>query len=277
MTSPLRPPFPLPLLRFWFRRLLLMWSLIAFMIFITQVIVCATVHDSEMVKVFQSFIKLMPKAVTSLIGGDALQTGNATAFIAIGYQHPMVLLLFMFFAVATPSGLLAGEVQQGRMELILSRSVTKMQSYLCVAALTITGMFALVLAMFSGTVVGVSIFDFGDDLSLYPFFILAVNGGLLASAVAAISLLSSAIFRRRNMAIGTAAGYLIVNYLIWVTSQWWAPMKPLEPITPYWYVDGIKIFTEQAWPIGDMCVLISLMIVAAVAGAIVWRRRDLPL
>jgi hypothetical protein len=277
MTFPAKTSFPFPLLRFWFRRILLMWFLIALMIFLTQLAVCVTVRDNEMIGLMQSFIARMPSFFKSAIGGEILQGGGVAAFIAIGYQHPMVLLLFMFFAVAAPSGLLAGEVQQGGMELILSRSVTKTQSYLCAGILTIAGMFALVLAMFLGTVVGVNIFNHDQEVALRPFFKLAINGGLLAAAVAAISLLSSAIFRRRSAAVGCAAIFLVINYFCWLFANWWAPIKLLGPYTLYHYVDGPRIFVEGEWPLDDMCVLLAIIVIAAVAGGIVWRRRDLPL
>ena len=54
-------------------------------------------------------------------------------------------------------------------------------------------------------------------------------------------------------------------------------MKWLDPVTIFNYVDGAKIFSEPKWPVGDMCVLISLLVVTTLAGGIIWSRRDLPL
>ena len=38
-----------------------------------------------------------------------------------------------------------------------------------------------------------------------------------------------------------------------------------------------KILLGTAWPIRDMCVLGSVLIVTVIAGGIIWNRRDLPL
>ena len=277
MTARLRTPFPWPLLRFFFRRILLMWCLITAMIFLFQLAVCGVVHDNEQVKTFLGFIELLPAFAKAALGGDTLQVGNVDALIAIGYQHPAVFLLFMIFAVAVPTGLLAGEVQQGRMELILSRAATKTQVYVCVGVLTVAGMFAMVVLMFLGTVIGVHLYRFDQQVNPYPFFIAAINGGLLASTVGAISLLSAAICRRRGTAVGLAVSYLVVSYVVSVFADWWPPMKPLGPWTPFYYVDGPKIFSEAAWPLGNMSVLLAILLIAAVIGGIVWHRRDLPL
>jgi len=50
------------------------------------------------------------------------------------------------------------------MELILSRPVTKTQVYLCATALTLAGMFALVMVMFLGTVAAVHIYVFSEPI-----------------------------------------------------------------------------------------------------------------
>ena len=104
-----------------------------------------------------------------------------------------------------------------------------------------------------------------------------MNGALLASAVAAIALLCAAIFSQRGTAVGVAVTYLVVNFFVCTIAEWWPVASPLGPYTPFWYVDGPAIFKELAWPASDMTVLISIIIAAAVAGGIVWRKRDLPL
>jgi ABC-2 type transport system permease protein len=96
-----------------------------------------------------AFIDMLPSIVKSALGGEMVRMGNTVGLIAIGYNHPFVLFLFMLFAVGTPTGLLAGEVQRGTMELILSRSSPRPRLSLC-RHLTLAGMFALVLVMFWG-------------------------------------------------------------------------------------------------------------------------------
>ena len=99
-----------------------------------------------------------------MLGGAGLIGGDVTALISIGYLHPLVLSLFMVYAVATPTALLAGEIQQGSMELILGRAVSKSQVYVCAVLPTIGGMFLLTQCMFLGTVAGTSLFDFGERI-----------------------------------------------------------------------------------------------------------------
>ena len=276
MNSKVRPPFPFTLLRFWTQRILLIWGLIALVIFLFQIAVCGIVHDNERVKALLQYIDLLPSFIKTALGGEILKVGNVSGLIAIGYNDPLVLILFMLFAVGVPTGLLAGAVQKGTMELILSRQVTKIHVYICAGLITITGMLALVVVMFGGTVFSINLFDFSQEVALYPFLKAAINGGILASAVGGIALLAAACFQR-NTAVWLTTAYLVLNYFVSIIAEWWPRMKWLYPSSIFYYVDGEKIFTEPGWPLGNLCVLLLILVVTTVSGGIIWSRRDLPL
>jgi ABC-2 type transport system permease protein len=276
MSNKVHPRFPLPLLRFWTLRILPIWVLIALVIFLFQIAICGIVHDNESVKTFVQFLDMLPSFIKTALGGEALQVGNVSGLIAIGYNHPLVLTLYMLFAVGVPTGLLAGEVQKGTMELVLSRQVTKNHVYICSGFITIIGMFALVLVMFGGTVFAINVYEFSQEVPLYSFFKAAINGGLLASTVGGIALLAAACFQR-NTAVWLTVAYLVANYFVSIIAEWWPRMKWLKPTTIFYYVDGAKIFHESTWPISDMCVLLSILIISTLLGGVIWSRRDLPL
>ncbi len=276
MNANRRPPFPWPLLRFWTLRTLPAWLLIALVIFLFQIAICGIVHDNERVKALIQYIDMLPAFLKTFIGGEAVQVGNIAGLIAIGYQDPLILLLYMLFAVGVPTALLSGEVQRGTMELILSRQTTKTQIYISAGLITIIGMFGLVVVMFLGTVTATCLYNFKQDVPLYDFFKLATNGGILASAVGGITLLAAACFRR-GMAVSITVAYLVLNYFAEIVAEWWPRMKWLKPLNIYHYVKDAKIFTESAWPVGNMAVLITILIVSTIVGGIIWARRDLPL
>lgn len=275
MSRASRPPFPFVLLRFWLMRILPAWGGIALLIFLMQIAVCGTVHDNEKVKVFLSFLDMLPSIVKSSLGGDMLRVGNTAGLVAIGHNHPFVMFLCMLFAVGTPTGLLAGEVQRGTMELILSRPTTKTQVYACAGILTLVGMFALVLGMFLGTVAGVHLFTFQDPVPLDLFFRIAINGGLLASTFGAVALLCAATFARLYTAIGVSVAFLVASYFAIIVANWWPRMAFLRWVTLFRLVDGASLW--QGWPLRNMGILAAILLLTAGLGAMIWNRRDLPL
>ncbi|MCL5282518.1 MAG: hypothetical protein M1376_21735 [Planctomycetes bacterium] len=275
MSHAAHPSFPFALLRFWLVRILPVWCGIALLIFLMQIAVSAIVHDNEKVKTMLAFIDMLPSIVKSALGGEMLRLGNTAGLIAIGYNHPFVLFLYMLFAVGTPTGLLAGEVQRGTMELILSRSVTKTQVYLCAGILTLAGMFALDLVMFLGTVAAVHIFTFKDRVPLDVFFRIAINGGLLASTFGAFALLCAGTFGRLYAAVSVAVAFLVVNYFVAILSNWWPRMAFLQPVTLFYLIDSSNLWA--GWPLRNMGILTGILLAAVAVGAIIWHRRDLPL
>ena len=275
MSRVARPPFPFALLRFWLRRILPAWGGIALLIFLMQIAVSGIVHDNEKVKTLLAFIDALPSIVKTALGGEMLRLGNTAGLIAIGYNHPFVLFLFMLFAVGTPTGLLAGEVQRGTMELILSRSVTKIQVYLCAGVLTLAGMFALDVVMFLGTVAAVHLFTFQDRVPLDVFFRIAINGGLLASTFGAFALLCAGAFARLYAAVGVAVAFLVANYFLAVVSNWWPRVAFLKRATLFYLIDSSNL--RQGWPVRNLAILAAILLATAGLGAAIWQRRDLPL
>lgn len=269
------PPFPFVLLRFWLMRILPAWCGIALLIFLVQIAVCGIVHDNDKVKTLLSFLDVLPSIVKASLGGEMLRMGNTAGLIAIGYNHPFVLFLFMLFAVGTPTGLLAGEVQKGTMELILSRPTTKIQVYACAGILTLAGMFALVLVMFLGTVAAVHLFTFKDSVPLAIFFRIAINGGLLASTFGAFALLCAGTFGRFYAAVGGSVAFLVASYFVAIISNWWPRMAFLKRATLFYLIDSSNLW--QGWPLRNMAILLAILVVVSGLGALIWHRRDLPL
>jgi ABC-2 type transport system permease protein len=275
MNSASRPRFPWALLRFWLVRILPAWGGIAAVIFLMQIAVAAIVHDNANVRVFLSFLDMLPSIVKTALGGEMLRAGNTVALLTIGYQHPFVMFLIMLFAVGVPAGLLTAEVQRGTMELILSRPVTKAQVYLCAAVLTLAGLFALIMVMFLGTIAAVHIYHFDEPLPLGLFLRIAVNAGLLASTFGAFALLSAASFARLYSAVGVAVAFLSLNYFVAVTAQWWPAIRFLRHATLFYLIYYSDLW--GGWPLRNMSILAAILLVAAFVGGAIWQRRDLPL
>ncbi|HNS21619.1 MAG TPA: hypothetical protein PKH24_14030 [Sedimentisphaerales bacterium] len=275
MTRSSRPSFPLRLLWFWFLRLLPAWFGIAAVMFLMQIAIAAIVHDNANVRTFLGFLRLLPSIVRTALGGDMLESGNMTALLTVGYQHPFIMFLYMVYAVGTPTGLLVGEVQRGTMELILSRPITKTQVYICAAVLTLLGMFTLVMVMFLGTVAAVHLYTFSEPIDLSLFFRLAINGGLLASTFGAFALLCAASFGRLYLAVSVAVGFLTINYFIAIVAAWWPSLEFMRKATLFYLMYYSDIWLR--WPVENMAKLAAILLGIVLVGGVIWRRRDLPL
>jgi ABC-2 type transport system permease protein len=269
-----RPPFPLTLLWFWFLRILPAWLAMAAVIFLMQIAIAAIVHDNANIRMFLTILRSLPSIVKTAIGGDMIDSGSMSALLTVGYQHPLVMFLYLLYSVGVPAGLLTGEIQRGTMELILSRPITRTQVYLCAAILTLVGLFGLIAMMFLGTVTAVNVYEFNEPITLDLFLRLAVNGGLLAGAFGAFSLVCAASFGRLYLAVGLAAGFLTLNYFIAIVAEWWPRVHFLHKATLFYLVYYSNLWF--AWPLRNMAWLGAILVALVILGGIIWRSRDLP-
>lgn len=270
-----RPAFPGALLWFWLERIGLMWGLIGAFIFGFQFVIAGIVSDNENIKIFLQMIDILPPFIKAMLGGEMLMAGNITAILLIGYQHPLILILYMIFAVGVPMSLLTGSVQSGTMELILSRSVRKTHVYYCVAGMTILGMVGLTLAMFAGSAIAVNVIELPDPANLSALFKAAVNGGMLAGTVGAIALLAAASLPKRGTAMTVTVIFLVLQYFTVFIGEWWPRLDFLQPYSLFYYVKTGLIVFKNAWQVYDMCMLVGVLMIAVIAGGFIWQRRDL--
>src|SRR5204862_8311727 len=97
--------------------------------------------------------------IQKLIGGENVSVGEGRDSLTIGYVHPLVLTILCVWAIGRAAGAVAGELDEGTMELLLAQPIARWRvivSHLCVDALTIP---AVCLAMWAGTLVGTYVFD----------------------------------------------------------------------------------------------------------------------
>lgn len=94
------------------------------------------------------------KIIRTLIGGENINLDTAMDILSIGYVHPLMQTIFCIWAVGRAAGAIAGELDRGTMELLLSQPIARTQlvfAHLCVDLLTIP---VLCLCLWGGTSLG---------------------------------------------------------------------------------------------------------------------------
>lgn len=274
MSHPHRP-FPWRLLSHWFFNYLLIWSLLALLIFIVQLVLAFVLHDREDVSSFLKLLDKMPPIFKAFIGGDKLMAGNVQSIVAIGYQHPLVLTLLMINAATTPTGLLTAQVEKGTMEILLARPITRSRVYGLTALLSLGGQAGLVLVLFLGTATWTRVFDYGEQVPLGGFIKVSANLIFLACAVCSLSILAAVWFNERNRAIGLIVGYLVVSYLLDFAAAMLPRLDAFHPYSLFNYCRPLDVLRAGQVPLTHFTVLGSITLISLTLGWAIWRKRDL--
>ena len=214
---------------------------------------------------------IFPKQLMSFGGGDPFSLGGS---IALGYIHPIAIILLAIFAVGFATSAVAGERQRGTLEVILARPLSRRTVYLTelVAVLLFIG---IVLAAASvGTLIGATLAGVVDELAVERLPLLWLNGVLLWGTLAAIGLAASVSFDRLTPALGITLAIVIVSYFLEILGSIWPDAAGLQKYSLFHYLASRDVLsgTVDPFAFGLLAVVGAIAIGVAL---VVFPRRDL--
>jgi ABC-2 type transport system permease protein len=214
---------------------------------------------------------VIPKQLTNFGGGDVFSLGGA---VALGYVHPISIILLSIFAIGFTTSAVAGERQRGTLEVLLARPLSRRQVYatLLVAALVFIGL--VLVAASIGTVTGSAIVGVLDQLHGEQLPLLWLNGFLLWGAFAAIGLAASVSFDRLTPALGITIAIVVVSYFLDILGSLWPDAAGLQKYSPFHYLMARDILAGTVDTFG-FALLALVGVAAMVVALVVFPRRDL--
>lgn len=252
------------------------------------------------------------KVSQAALGWGDLNFSNPTEFLSIGMLHPVVLIMCVVWCVGRAAGAVAGELDRGTMELLMSQPIPRhrlLVAHLIVDAIVLP---ALCAAFFAGTLFGLeaagpfvrdytALKDLSGGLSLpantTPLevnpngeLVGLVNTLALMFAISGMTLAFSALGRSRWKVIGLAVLVLITMFVANTIGQLWEPAGWVRPLTFFYYYQPQRLMIDgswcidlgKAWNLGGSAPVPAagvLLAVGAAGYALALRaftRRDLP-
>jgi ABC-type transport system involved in multi-copper enzyme maturation permease subunit len=101
---------------------------------------------------------LLPEQFARLSGGDVFSLSGS---IALGFIHPIAIILTSVFAVGFSAAAVAGERQRGTLELALARPISRRVLYLTLLAASFGFIAISIAALLAGSVSGATCRSFG--------------------------------------------------------------------------------------------------------------------
>jgi ABC-2 type transport system permease protein len=255
------------------------------------------------------------KVSQAVLGGGDLRFERPTDFLAVGLLHPVVITLCSIWAVGRAAGAVAGELDRGTMELLLSQPVPRnrlilahlvvdaavipllcLSSYLGThAGLWLVGPFeidyTLVRTTLAQTIPPSALDTLGipskpeyltvDPSGLGPAL---ANLGCLMFALSGLTLAISAAGRSRWKVVGLGVLMGVLMFAANVLGQLWDAAAWARPFTAYYYYQPQKIMLRGDWlvspfglgPVPVPAVLLAAGAVGYAAALRTFTRRDLP-
>jgi ABC-2 type transport system permease protein len=266
---------------------------------------------------FQDLIFKGPGRVSqAALGWGDLNFERPDDFLAMGILHPVVLILALVWSIGRAGGAIAGEIERGTMELLLSQPLPRNRLILAHFLVDLLVLPLICSAYFAGTQFGLYLVgDFvpdyttlrnlkapsgqaialpiPDDPQPLPVNGLAEFWGLLNTvalmfAVSGMTLAISAVGRSRWRTVGYAVLIVVVMFVANTLGQLWEPAAFTRPVTLFFYYQPQKAMLQgnwltdlgQAWPGAPAVPGVAVLVAVGILGYLsAWRtfvRRDLP-
>jgi ABC-type transport system involved in multi-copper enzyme maturation permease subunit len=222
---------------------------------------------------FGSFIEQNPflSQFTRFGGGDLFSLPGS---MALGYIHPIMLLLVGIIAIGLPILAVAGERQRGTLEVLLARPLSRHTLYVVVYLAGALFLGALLALNLLASVVSANIMGVAGELDTRNLPSLWLNGWLLYLAFMSIAFAASVSFDRLTPALGLTLVVLVVMYLVNVISSLWPDVAWLDPYTLFHYLKARDVLTGTV-RVADLALLAIVSAIAVGYAWIVFPRRDL--
>jgi len=214
---------------------------------------------------------IFPKELMNFGGGDVFSLGGA---IALGYAHPITIILVATFAIGFTTASIAGERQRGTLEVLLARPMSRRRLHATELAAVLVFIAFILAAAIIGTVIGSALAGVLDQLPVERLPMLWLNGMLLWGCFAAIGLAASVSFDRFTPAIGVTLAIVVVMYFLEILGSLWPDAKGLQPYSLFHYLSARDILAGTVNLAGF--ALLAVVAAAAIGYAlVVFPRRDL--
>lgn len=214
---------------------------------------------------------IMPQQFARFGGGDVFSLSGS---IALGFIHPIAIILTSVFAVGFSASAVAGERQRGTLEVALARPISRRVLYLSLLAASFGFIAISIAALLAGSVGGATFGGVVEELVFRNLPLLWLNSVLLFGAFAAIGLAASVSFDRLTPALGLTLGIVIAMYVLEVLGSLWPAAAWLQPYSLFHYLKAKAILTGFVAPV-DLIVLASVILIAMAWALTVFPRRDL--
>jgi ABC-2 type transport system permease protein len=203
--------------------------------------------------------------------------GNWLAiWVGLGAAHPLLLAASCVIACGTAVRAIAGELEGGTLELVLSRPIERTRYLASYLVFTLSALAGIALLYGLGAYAAwLIVHPEPGSLSAAALLRTSAYLTLLLWAIAGYSVLCSSYARERGRALGIATGLTIGLYAWNFLASLVGTLAPLARISPWYWFNPSPVLGGARFPYLDGLVLATVAAVCSAAAMREFLRRDL--
>jgi len=195
--------------------------------------------------------------------------------LAFGWNHPVAHALLSAVAITLAARAIAGEVENGAIELVMAQPVSRARYFAAHLLFGIGALAAMLLAGLAGTALGQRVWGL-EAFGVSRLAALFLNALLLQLAVYGITLVFSAFGREAGRVALGGVLVAVISFLVNAVATLWSKAAFVKPWSLHSWFEPRDILIQ-----GELAGS-SVLVLAVVAGAAIgaafarFARRDLP-
>ena len=249
---------------------ILIYGLSLFLFHLLMVSLYPTMGDSMI-----GMLDNMPPIFQNMFGGELISFTNLNSFVSIGYNHPIVVFLLVFYPLTTAIAAVAAEVKTGTAELLFTRPLRRYKVILSNFLVLLAAGLIIIIAGALGSYAGLFFIDIKESIDIFYLLRLVINSLSLIIAVAGFSFFLSLAFKKIENSGKNAAYLFAFMYVMDFLVDIWEAIKPLRFLSIFYYYTPEKILQgDNVWIINSFVLAITGLIFTVLA-IFILERRDL--
>jgi len=256
----------------WSRRRSLAWWIggsFVYLLFLGSAFPTLADNAADFEKMLDSYPEAL-RAMFNIVEGVSLSSGPG--FLHMELYSLVLPLLLIVFAVGFGARAVAGEEEDGTLDLILAGSVSRLRllahQFAAMTALTfLIGLVNFLAILLAGT---------AFDMGLSPAKLAAATFGvvLIALVFGSLALAVGAISGKRGVAVAVASAAALAAYRVFSLADVVTWLGTVQKASPwYYYAASTPLLKGIEW--AHAGVLAAIAVALPVAGGVVLNRRDL--
>lgn len=243
---------------------------------IFQLLMITLVVETDMLNIAKIFFSRFPPQIQQFLGEELLAQFSINGAVAFGYNHPIVLIFLAVIAITLPARHIAGEIEGGSLELLLSLPIKRFRLAFSLWVLSVFSLLVLIMGGWLGTLIGLMIYPQISDLPLSVIFWIGLNLWLLMLTINAYTFLFASFSREAGKVTQRAAGLTLFFYFLGYTVKLWDKASFLKPVTIFTYYQPQALAMNPNLWVKNCLILAVLIAILMIISFIQINRRDIP-
>lgn len=253
------------------RKGLFWWGISLFLLVFYMCYMVPTVIDKAGID-YNEILEAWPEDMKALMLGSEVDMGTPAGFLNAELFNMFLPLLFLIYTIGTAVNSIAGEEEEGTLDLLLSTPISRVKVLLHKFLALFVSLGVIGLLTWLGFVLGIVIYDI--DLSISKITAAMTSTLLLSLALGMVGFAFGATVGKKGAALGAAAGAGVLSFLLNGLSQIVDYLEPFQKFSLFYYqVNSDPL--RNGLKLGDAGVFIGVITVLLLVAWLGFRRRDL--